>query len=435
MDGYLGYNQIKMAIEDHEKMTFITPWGTFCYRVMPFILKNAGATYQRAIVTLFHNIIHKEVEVYVDDIIAKLKSENDHFIHLRKLFNRLRKYKLKLNPAKCTFRVRSRKLLRFIVREKGIEVDPDKAKTIIEMSPPKTEMEVRRFLGRVNYIARFISQLTDICTPIFKLLRKNQPMEWNEECQISLDRIKQCLTNPPILMPPIEGKPLILYLIVLQNTMGCLLGKLCETNNQEGAIYYLSKKFTGYEAQYLSLEKTCCALVDIEMMNKNKNQKESWSMFFDGASNLMGHRIDTILMSSQGKHIPVMARLDFEYTNNMYMLKTFKSHPFIGYLITDLKTSILNPIFALVHGYKTSVRTMIGATPFSLVYGMEAVLPIEVEIPSLRLLVEAKLPEAEWVQARFDQLNLIEEKRLDTICHGQTYQRRIKKAFDKKVQP
>ena len=70
MDGFSGYNQIKMAPEDMEKTTFTTPWGTFCYKVMPFGLKNAGATYQRAMVTLFHDMIHKEVEVYVDDMIA-----------------------------------------------------------------------------------------------------------------------------------------------------------------------------------------------------------------------------------------------------------------------------------------------------------------------------------------------------------------------------
>jgi len=90
--------------------------------------------------------------------------------------------------------------------------------------------------------------------------------------------------------------------------------------------------------------------------------------------------------------------------------------------------------FAL-HGYRTSMRTSIGATPFSLVYGMEAVLPFEVKIPSLRVLMETKLEEAEWVQARYDQLNLIDEKRLAAICHGQLYQSRMKKAFDKKVHP
>ena len=90
--------------------------------------------------------------------------------------------------------------------------------------------------------------------------------------------------------------------------------------------------------------------------------------------------------------------------------------------------------FAL-HGYRTSVRTSTGATPFSLVYGTEAVLPFEVEIPSLRVLMEAELEEAEWVQTRFDQLNLIEGKRLAALSHGRMYQRRMKNAFDKKVRP
>ena len=90
--------------------------------------------------------------------------------------------------------------------------------------------------------------------------------------------------------------------------------------------------------------------------------------------------------------------------------------------------------FAL-HAYRTVVRTSTGATPFSLVYGMEVVLPIEVEIPSLRVLMEAKLEEVEWVQALCEQLNLIEQKRLKALCHGQLYQKRMMRAHDKKVHP
>ena len=88
--------------------------------------------------------------------------------------------------------------------------------------------------------------------------------------------------------------------------------------------------------------------------------------------------------------------------------------------------------FAL-HAYQTEVRTSNGATPYSLVYGMEVVLPIEVEIPSLRVLREVELEEAEWVQARYEQLNLIEEKRMKAICHGQLYQKRMMRAHDKNV--
>ena len=100
MDGFSGYNQIKMAPEDMEKTIFITPWGTFCYRVMPFGLKNAGATYQIAMTTLFHDMMHKEIEVCVNDMIAKSIDEEEHVEHLLKLFQCLRMYKLRLNPNK-----------------------------------------------------------------------------------------------------------------------------------------------------------------------------------------------------------------------------------------------------------------------------------------------------------------------------------------------
>ena len=142
MNGFLGYNQIKMAPEDMEKTTFITLWGMFCYKVMPFGLKNVGATYQRAMVALFHDMIHKEIEVYVDDMIANSKTEGEHLVNLRNLFERLRKYRVRLNPAKCTFGVKSGKLLGFIVRQKGIEVDPEKVKATIEMPEQHTEKQV-----------------------------------------------------------------------------------------------------------------------------------------------------------------------------------------------------------------------------------------------------------------------------------------------------
>lgn len=136
MDGFSGYNQIKMSLEDMEKTTFITPWGTFSYKVMHFVLKNVGEIYQRAMVTLFHDMIHKEIEVYVNDMIAKSQMEEEHLIHLKKLFLRLREFKLKLNPNKCTFGVQLGKLLGFIVSQKGIKVDPDKVKAIQNMSAP-----------------------------------------------------------------------------------------------------------------------------------------------------------------------------------------------------------------------------------------------------------------------------------------------------------
>ncbi|PKI73417.1 hypothetical protein CRG98_006187 [Punica granatum] len=126
-------------------------------------------------------------------MIAKSKEGEDHLVNLKRLFDRLKEYKLQLNPAKCTFGARSGKLLGFVVSESGIEVDPDKVKAIKDLPPPSTVQEVCGFLGRLNYIARFIANLTDKCQPLFRLLRKNAAIEWDHECQNAFDTIKAYL--------------------------------------------------------------------------------------------------------------------------------------------------------------------------------------------------------------------------------------------------
>ena len=201
MDGFSGYNHILMALKDMEKTSFITEWGTYCYRVMPFGLKNAGAAYQRAATTLFHDMMHRDVEVYVNDMIVKSQGKADHLATLQRFSERIRQFRLRLNPKKCTFGETSRKLLGHIVSEHGIEVDPKKIKAILDMPTPRTEKEIIGFLGRLQYISRFIARLTNICEPIFLLLRKNQPTVWNDDCQHAFEKIEECLLSPPVLVP------------------------------------------------------------------------------------------------------------------------------------------------------------------------------------------------------------------------------------------
>ncbi|XP_077232000.1 uncharacterized protein LOC143865636 [Tasmannia lanceolata] len=247
--------------EDMIKTAFKTEWGTYCYKVMPFGLKNAGATYQRAATTLLHDMMHKEVEVYVDDMIVKAKTREEHVVSLRKFFQRIQKYHLCLNPNKCMFGVTSGKLLGFLVSQRGIEVDPQKIKAIQEMTPPKMKKQIRGFLGEVQYLRRFIAQLTTICEPIFKLLKKNASKKWDEECQQAFEKIKLCLTSPPVLSPITPGQPLLLYMSVTDTAMGCMLAQQDPESKREKAIYYLSKKMLEYEQKYTLLEKTCLALV------------------------------------------------------------------------------------------------------------------------------------------------------------------------------
>ncbi|KAL5549472.1 hypothetical protein UlMin_004703 [Ulmus minor] len=137
MDGFSEYNQIRMAPEDVEKTAFRTTFGNFHYVVMPFRLKNAGATYQRAMTAIFHDMIHDFVEDYVDDLVVKSKKAIYHVSHLKKVFERCRRYNLKMNPKKCAFAVNMGKFLGVVVHREGITIDDTKVAAIKGMSPPR----------------------------------------------------------------------------------------------------------------------------------------------------------------------------------------------------------------------------------------------------------------------------------------------------------
>ena len=176
MDGFNGYNQIRTAPKNAEKTAFRTPIGNFYYTVMPFGLKNAGATYQYTIMAIFHDMMHRELEDYVDDIVVKSKRREEHAQILR-VFERCRAFKLRMNPLKCAFSGTSRKFLGFLVHSRGIDVDPVKVMAIATMKPPATVNELKSFLGKVSYIRRFIPSLASITSAFVSLLKKGQNFE------------------------------------------------------------------------------------------------------------------------------------------------------------------------------------------------------------------------------------------------------------------
>ncbi|KAL0295984.1 UNVERIFIED_CONTAM: Transposon Tf2-12 polyprotein [Sesamum radiatum] len=122
-----------MAPADEELIAFRTPKGIYCYKVMPFELKNADAIYQRAMQRIFDDMLHKNVECYVDDLVVKSNKRENHFHDLKKVFERLRRYQLKMNPSKCAFGVISGKFLGFIVQQRGIEIEQVKIDAILRM--------------------------------------------------------------------------------------------------------------------------------------------------------------------------------------------------------------------------------------------------------------------------------------------------------------
>ena len=140
---------------------------------MPFRLKNAGATYQRLMNKMFTHQIRRNVQVYVDDMLVKSLRENDHLDDLQETFNTLRSYKMKLNPSKCVFGVTARKFLGFMVSQRGIEVNPEKVRAIMESEPMRTVKKVQSLNGKIVALNRFVSKVTDKCLPFFHTLRKS----------------------------------------------------------------------------------------------------------------------------------------------------------------------------------------------------------------------------------------------------------------------
>lgn len=143
MDAYSSYNQIKMHILDQEHTSFITDQGLCCYKVVPFGLKNVGATYQRLVNMMFSKQIRRNMEVYVDDMLVKSVTSEQHLTDLAEAFSVLRYYQMKLNPSKSIFRVFSGKFVGFMVNRMGIEANPDKIKAVLEMESPKNMKQLQ----------------------------------------------------------------------------------------------------------------------------------------------------------------------------------------------------------------------------------------------------------------------------------------------------
>ena len=260
MNGFNGYNQIFMSPKDAEKTAFRTPIGNFYYTIMPFGLKNAGATYQRTMTAMFHDMMHREIKDYVDDIVVKSKNREDHLVILRKVFERCRLYQLKMNPFKCAFEVSAGKFLGFLVHQRGIDIDPKQASSIATMKPPTTHKELESFLGKLSYIRRFIPGLAAVTSTFAPLLKKGVPFRWSFECQQAFERVQDIMAKLPTVCAPIFGKPLRLYLASNNQAIEALIAQE-DSHGVEQPIYYVSRALKDAETRYSGVERSCLALI------------------------------------------------------------------------------------------------------------------------------------------------------------------------------
>ncbi|KAL0411290.1 UNVERIFIED_CONTAM: Enzymatic polyprotein [Sesamum latifolium] len=224
-----------MAPTDEELTAFRTPKRIYCYKVMSFKLKNAGATYQRDMQRIFNDILHKNVECYVDDLVVKSKKQEDHLYDLRKVF------------------------------EPGIKIEQAKIDAILRMPKPQNIHDLKSLQGKLAYLRRFIPNLAGRCQPFSRLMKKDVPFKWDEAYDKAFKSIKSYLMKPPVLVAPIHGRPLILYVAAQERSVGILLAHKND-ERKENALYYLSRTMIPNELKYSPIQKAHLCNLEVEAL-------------------------------------------------------------------------------------------------------------------------------------------------------------------------
>ncbi|GJR64103.1 reverse transcriptase domain-containing protein [Tanacetum coccineum] len=259
LDGFSGYFQIPIDPNDQEKTTFTCPYGTFAYRRMPFGLCNAPGTFQRCMMAIFHDMIEKTMEVFMDDFSVFGSSFSTCLTHLEKMLKRCEDTNLALNWEKSHFMVKEGIVLGHKISKSGIEVDRAKIDVIAKLPHPTTVKGVRSFLGHAGFYRRFIQNFSKIARPMTHLLEKETPFYFSKECIEAFNTLKKNLTEAPILIAPDWNEPFELMCDASDFALGAVLGQRHEKHFRP--IHYASKTMNEAESRYTTTEKEMLAVV------------------------------------------------------------------------------------------------------------------------------------------------------------------------------
>ena len=209
---------------------------------------------------IFHDMMHQELEDYMDDIVVKSRRQEDHVKVLRKVYERCRIFKLRMSPLKCAFGVFSGKFLGFLVHSRGIVKDLAKAAAIATMKLPAIVKELKSFLGKVSYIKRLIPSLESITSDFTKLLKKGQGFECGETQQTAFQKLQQIMMYLPMVQAPVRKKLLLLYLALSLSTIGALIAQK-DRGGIEQPMYYISRALRDAETRYAIAERVFLAII------------------------------------------------------------------------------------------------------------------------------------------------------------------------------
>ena len=258
IDMLSGYWQVPLSSRAREISAFSTPDGLYQYKVMPFGMKNAPATFQR----LINNIIADQpnCSAYIDDIIIYSKDFISHVRQIRSLFKKLSQANLTINLKKSEFGHATIEYLGHIVGSGQVKPVAAKIEAIIALTPPSTRKQLMKFLGMAGYYRKFCPNFSVIATPLTNLLKKNNKFIWSDQCQKSFESLKSLLTNHPVLIAPNFEKPYSITVDASDEGMGAVLCQKDE-NEIDHPVCYYSKKFNPHQKNYSTIEKECLGLM------------------------------------------------------------------------------------------------------------------------------------------------------------------------------
>ena len=197
LDANSGFWQVRLDPNSKLLTTFITPWGRYCFRRMPFGISSAPEFYQRAMEKILDGL--EGVLCFMDDVLVYGKDEREHWSRLQKVLQRILASGVTLKREKCEFGSKTVRFLGHVISSEGISPDPEKVKAISEMRPPTCKKEARRFIGMVNYLCKFSSKLAGLCAPIYSVIGKNSEWYWGVEQKEAFASIIVELSSKPVL--------------------------------------------------------------------------------------------------------------------------------------------------------------------------------------------------------------------------------------------
>eukprot|EP00253_Pinus_taeda_P015826 PITA_15826 len=480
LDGFSGFNQILVHPDDQDKTTFTTSRGTFKYVKMPFGLKNVGATFQRAMDIAFAKEIHDFLAVYLDDLTPFSKSDQEHLKHLRQIFMTCRKYGISLNPKKSLFSHEEGKLLGHIISKDGIRIDPERIQAILQIPYPRNIKELQAFLGKINFLRRFIPNLAELIRLLRNMLKKDAKVKWSLETKQAFENIKTALTQTPVLTIPQFDKDFIIFSFASEHTIVVVL---LQKDDQDVKKFVVSchkcqifegkRKLLPLPLKPISTEKPFqqWGLDFIGEIHPSYSGQHKWILttidYFTKWIEAIPCRqandstiiqfLESNILSRYGCPKKIITDNTAAFKSKKIINFCHKFHITLGHstayypqgngLAESSNKSLINIIKKLLEENKKnwhrkltnalwadriSTKKSIGMSPYELVYGMEARFPSSLGIPSIKLLQEIQA-EPNDMQRRVNQTIHLQQTREQVYERAQMLQEKLKKMFDKKA--